>query len=393
MSDLPKTELTQMSLRSKQFKTLQALRGIAALMVVLHHTDMLFGTHHLFFAGYCGVDIFFVLSGFIMTQVHSQDFGNPRRVGEFYLKRILRIFPLYWVILFSLTFVRFVLPLLWGGHASPVIGLLKEAPTTGVLLNLPWNKMAEEPSFSLLEFLQHMILVPYSTVIVPLVWTLSHELWFYFLFSIGILAPRRVFLTLVFLVLAATGVLQVLALAGVVPIADRSMIGFLLSPLNFEFAAGCVIAHLVRMRRIKHENVLFKIGCVLFLLALPFGVLLAENPPQVEMMNRLREVTIFLVPVFLIMLGLVAKESRENIRVPKTLVYLGDASYSIYLIHMPLMLFAVKLMTLLRLEKVLTTDYLALVMAGLLGGAGCLCYAFLERPMLQFCRRHFFRHG
>ena len=99
----------------KKIETLDGLRGFAVLMVVIHHLPPIDGG--IFWkavnaipvylkVGYFGVDIFFVLSGFLITKIlikdkQREDFSFKR----FYLKRALRIFPIYFLTLLAVGFL------------------------------------------------------------------------------------------------------------------------------------------------------------------------------------------------------------------------------------------------------------------------------------------------
>ncbi len=112
--------------RGTQIATLDGLRGIAILLVMLHHftqahppahdafTHVLFG---IFDAGWMGVDLFFVLSGFLITSILLESKNSRRYFASFYSRRILRIFPLYYG---ALCLFFFGLPLV--SPALPVPG-------------------------------------------------------------------------------------------------------------------------------------------------------------------------------------------------------------------------------------------------------------------------------
>lgn len=91
---------------NRKFTILQVYRGIAAILVVLYHFTKLFYRQHngllLFnnffdFGGYIGVDFFFVLSGFIITYNHFHDIGNQTKLPPYFIKRLMRVYPIYWL--------------------------------------------------------------------------------------------------------------------------------------------------------------------------------------------------------------------------------------------------------------------------------------------------------
>jgi peptidoglycan/LPS O-acetylase OafA/YrhL len=104
----------------KYYKELDGVRGIAALMVMFFH----FFQHHgstgpvwsvvqrLSVFGQTGVSLFFVLSGFLITRILLATKSNPNYFSNFYIRRSLRIFPLYY---FFLVLVYFIIPAEFGG--------------------------------------------------------------------------------------------------------------------------------------------------------------------------------------------------------------------------------------------------------------------------------------
>jgi len=92
-----------------QILTLDGLRGVAILLVCFHHQTLLpleggSALDHwfarLFYVGWCGVDLFFVLSGFLITGLLLDARGDPHYFRNFYARRTLRIFPLYYAVVF-----------------------------------------------------------------------------------------------------------------------------------------------------------------------------------------------------------------------------------------------------------------------------------------------------
>ena len=115
---------------------IDACRGIAATAVVLYHTARHFDKNYalpalkgVFQFGHAGVDLFFVLSGFIILFVHFDDIGRPQRIQRYVERRLTRVLPAYWVA------VAITIGLsLAGGHSI-------------ALSDMAWSIMPLPPSF------------------------------------------------------------------------------------------------------------------------------------------------------------------------------------------------------------------------------------------------------
>src|SRR5688572_7720594 len=106
---------------------LDGLRGIAIILVMLHHQtyyrppsgiDALIGS--VLFFGWSGVDLFFVLSGFLITGILLDSRGNERYFSTFYARRTLRIFPLYYLVLLLALVVLPKFPAVHAVVAGPI---------------------------------------------------------------------------------------------------------------------------------------------------------------------------------------------------------------------------------------------------------------------------------
>lgn len=93
------------------YPALDGLRGLAILLVIVYHN---FGFINYFFFGWLGVDLFFVLSGFLITDILLNTAGQPHFLKNFYTRRLLRIFPLYYL---ALLLFMYLIPALT--HAFP----------------------------------------------------------------------------------------------------------------------------------------------------------------------------------------------------------------------------------------------------------------------------------
>lgn len=103
--------------RPSNFKALDGIRGLAILLVMAHHATQLLpkggfiptAITTLLRYGWCGVDLFFTLSGFLITHLLLQTVGAKNYFSGFYVRRILRIFPLYYLVLTTILLVASVI--------------------------------------------------------------------------------------------------------------------------------------------------------------------------------------------------------------------------------------------------------------------------------------------
>jgi peptidoglycan/LPS O-acetylase OafA/YrhL len=157
---------------------LDALRGIAILLVIAHNATLHYGTtsylHPLFDRGWMGVDLFFVLSGFLISGILLDTKESPNYFKNFYARRVLRIWPLYYCLL---AFMFVVLP-----HASASQGVAIFAKSS------PW--------WAYPLFLQNFLLPLSTDAAGPLgvTWSLAIEEQFYLVWPIIVrfLSKRQV---------------------------------------------------------------------------------------------------------------------------------------------------------------------------------------------------------
>ena len=86
---------------------LDGLRGVAILLVFLRHYAILLVPSKVFYAGWVGVDLFFVLSGFLITGILYDGRGLPHYYRNFYIRRALRILPLLYFLLLGAGVLRY----------------------------------------------------------------------------------------------------------------------------------------------------------------------------------------------------------------------------------------------------------------------------------------------
>jgi exopolysaccharide production protein ExoZ len=300
---MPLAPLTDVSapklplVKPKEIKSLQAARGIAVLLVVICHSAAFLGEEpglwqttpiYLWFRGAAlGVQMFFVISGLVIFHAHREDFDRPRKAGAFYWKRFRRIYPLYWICL-SLT--------LWKHRA----------------VTDPYASHQHLPSVILSSYLL-IHLFSYQTIMVQ-AWTLFDEIQFYLVFALCIL-NRRVGL-------AVLGVWLAASFLFLAPASPYWLVVF--SPYHLLFGLGILVALALESEKRIPAGLIFWLGMVVFA-----GALVVAGPFDRGVIVRL----IAGVGAACILLGAALLERRSRLTIPPWLALLGDASYSIYLIH------------------------------------------------------------
>ena len=334
--------------------TLQAGRAIAAIVVVLFHAsvatlpgDLHAGTAgpRIFDIGEVGVEFFFVLSGFIMYLVHRRDFGQPGRAGRFLWKRFVRIYPVYWLVMAVLVCAYAAFPQMGPENAHD-----------------PW-RLAQ--SFLLLPTNGFPVLV--------VAWTLQHEVLFYAVFIAFLMRPRP-----------GAALFAGWSLACAVCIAPglRAFIHpfpwhFLFAPFNLLFGFGMVAAIWAERMHPERAVRVFWIGLALFLAA-PVSITYGLADWNVG----LKTLSVG-AGAMLMVAALAAGERKRGWRVPRALCFLGDASYAVYLVHVPAMKFTAPLLLWLGVPDVLAPLPLLALCAAIGIGAGIAVHVMAERPLLD----------
>ena len=279
---------------------LEAIRGIAALLVVFFHLQDiawrkigLLPLGGMFGAGDRGVDLFFVLSGFIIMWTHAADIGKPDRVAPYLFKRAARIYPSVWIIT---TAALVVYGLQFGGAVKS--GKLEA-----------WNIVA---SFMLLP--QRM------PALVNVTWTLTYEIFFYALFAL-VLYRRRLGLTALLIWQGAVA----LAACGLIG-SPHWLIGYYLRPICLEFGIGIGCAYLVSRSLALLQRPW--VGPALLLVGggAAFGGIAAEGLLHAHVLEPVRLLFYGIAPGLLIV-GLSLVEQRRPLRIPGPLQVLGAISY------------------------------------------------------------------
>jgi len=293
--------------RPDTVKNVQALRGIAALLVVSAHIKFpiqvldpsaanypLVNTGH----GAIGVDLFFIISGYVISLTACKRHHNPL---EFFLARIARVSPLYlmYVLLFLLC-----KEVILDRHNS--------------LLSV-WNGIFYVPIFDWKEYT-----VPPGGA----GWTLSFEMWFYIAFALllHIWTPKKTafFLPIIFF----TGAALMTLYDG-----DWYFPRFMFHPFVLEFAFGCVVFNTQRWVSSRLSWLLLASGIIYMIAFSQHTGFLAFFPTLLSYRLDYAWLRVLLwgFPSALIVAGLVGLERNHGYILPRGLVWAGGFSYSLYL--------------------------------------------------------------
>lgn len=286
-------------MRAARIDAIQYLRGIAALAVVFAHIASM--QHSVApespallpeFNGFWGVDLFFVISGFIIVYITHNVMAGGKEAALFMLKRIVRIVPAYWFFTIAVYF-------------ADTQHWFSEQPNSTNLAMLIKSLLFIKPGFPLLF----------------VGWTLTLEMFFYLCFTLALWrwnAAVRVWPIIVSFVLLALTPLFV----GV----ENRYLKFYTQAILLEFVTGMLIAYFfVEKNQISHRLALgvFLLGC---------GVLLGITYFLEDKTLIAQRALWWGAPAALIVLGAV---NMQKIDSNKLLQGAGAISYSLYLSHMP----------------------------------------------------------
>jgi len=319
--------------------SVQYLRAIAALMVVLTHLSFkleVYSSNFLdyFTIGNYGVDLFFIISGFIMC--HSVADKNITFTG-FMKARVQRIFPLYWI----LTLLALV------------IFIIKPS-----LVNSSGGETSLFSSFTLIP--------TGNKLLINNGWTLSFEFLFYFVFAICLSFSKHYRLF-------SSVILFIMALIGSFFSFTNPQLTFITSPLLLEFIMGIIAYKVIVGGKLKQS-----VSYFFLLVAIVLLILLNHYGPVENPFGR----TLYAgIPMFFLFIGFVSLEGK--LKSKNELFYMiGMSSYSLYLIH-PFVLSGVNVVF-RKVGLVEFSFFYALTMLIASVVVGLLCFYFVEKPISRW---------
>jgi exopolysaccharide production protein ExoZ len=342
---------------SSSLVSIQALRAIAALLVFWVHAriyltfDLKVTAEIPHFYGPFGVDLFFVVSGFVMVYSSERLFGQPGAPTKFFARRLARIVPSYWAA--TAILVWFIVPY---ASTKAVLGSLFFAPH-----------------------------IPSEAPLLFVGWTLIFEMFFYAVFAIALLAKTR------FAVVAWVSVFLISFVAlGPGPTSGpwsppaSSSIAYLADPIIIEFVFGMVIALIYR----AGGRVSIWATVSLIIVAFIWFAATIHSPLFPAAMPLQRPYSAGIAAALIVAgMSLSSISSPKGNRLIRGVVFLGDISYSLYLTHILSFNFLAWIATKLAINPAgqSWTYFGAMLATGLLVAAGT--YLLFERPTTNLLKR------
>jgi exopolysaccharide production protein ExoZ len=344
-------------MRRTEIVGVQYLRGIAALAVVVDHASGTAAFSKYFGEapgwaftgnGARGVDLFFLISGFIITIIALQgaELAPAMKLRDFFGRRFARIVPMMWLAIISYLLLQLVFR-----HGVP----------------------------PLMPYVHAMLLLP-GNILPPHIWTLRQELVFYLIFALAMLTarPARILL-LLWLALPL-----VLIGLGALP-HDRGLlqggIAMIASPNNLEFGAGMLIG-IIWLKRWSYRELAAPID-PLFLLAIGFVAVVAViswGVGHLTAPGRVALCSLLFAPLLFYAVHVRCPEGWPR-RIGEML---GNASYAIYLFHPHAV--SGSLGILARVTPWMPRAALVLTVVLVATGFGVAMHLLVEKPLVRYAR-------
>jgi exopolysaccharide production protein ExoZ len=345
----------------KRIQNIQALRGIAVISVVIIHLIMMeqkYGGAQTILSGtlkfrFFGVDLFFIMSGFLMVTITRGKFRDPVQALRFFYGRISRIYPIYWIFTTLVLIVFLVHP--------------------GWVNNYQGNQV---------NILSSFLLIPESTLpLIIVAWTLVHEMYFYIMFTLIIfLFPEKYLRHTIFIWGSIVLVLNLTA--GPV----NPYIKVISHPLTFEFIAGCFLAYIYHNSDVKiSKKILFPGAAASVIVSLAGYYVYQIVTGEIELPSWWR-LLIFGFPAFVTVFCMIYAE-KDGFKIHNIFYTIGNASYSIYLTHIMTLSAFGRLWSVFASEGIADNFVMLPLTFILVIYAGMMSFKYIERPLLNLSKK------
>jgi peptidoglycan/LPS O-acetylase OafA/YrhL len=294
---------------------LQLLRAVAAMLVLFGHTlgaaSRIGGYQSAKLATGLGVDIFFVISGFIMVFASDRLFTQDGAARQFLGRRVARVVPLYWV---STTAI--VVLILLGSKGWS--GLPSTSYIASSYLFIPNDEFGSVDGIAF--------------PLLSLGWTLNYEMLFYVIFSVFLFLPRNKAVGCTLITMAT------IVLVGAASDPASIILQTWSQPIILEFALGMVLgcAFLQNSRLPRPVSVILLVLAITWIVFDPLQIVALKQTP-----NDFSRLFGWGMPAFMIVASAILTPWSMPAKIEKPALLLGDSSYSLYLTH-PFVLIALE---------------------------------------------------
>ncbi len=345
----------------KKINNIQALRGAAVLLVVFFHMTTIekkYGGSQTLLPeflqfGMFGVDLFFVISGFVMVTVTRGKFQYPAQALTFLYHRVSRIYPLYWF------------------YSLLILALFLLHPS---LVNSSQGNLVNIPASFLLFPQQHLPLLMVG-------WTLVHEVYFYLVFFLLLFLPERFLLTGLAIWTTAVVLLHSRISPGISPALD-----LISHPLTLEFIGGCLLAVICTRRQSRLPARLSLAVALLIFIAAVIGYMFHWQATGLLEPPGWQRILIMGVPALLIVY-LVVQAELKNLVLPGPLCRIGDISYSVYLSHVLTLNLVGRIWATFATDTTADNWLVLPLMLLTVIAVGFISYTRVERPLIVLSRK------
>lgn len=335
--------------------TLECMRGAAAFSVVIAHASSLIGQCNncdpslsrgwIAFSGNPAVELFFVLSGFVMAKAHSHERGIASAIHRFVSSRITRILPSFLII----NFMCFL-------------------------------QIKDQLEYSFYDVIGWFAMSPFSKFdLNPVLWTLKLEIGFYIVsifYFFKRLSGALIIICFIYLIVLAINPMFLNSLSG----SPSRFLLYKFIIFGVDYLLGFCGGVIFRKITNAPYNAMYPVvgGTTIIIARLyldEWG--LSYGPPNARF--------VYAAGYSFILIGLATLESRKEISLNKNLKILGDMSYPLYLIHVPVIVFILS-----HFGAMIVTKFQSYMIFGSLLAVPVVCAAaytyFIDKPILSMIR-------
>lgn len=292
---------------------IQLLRGLSVLLVFLFHTDLNF-----FSNGFLGVDVFFVISGYVITKILKERFFYNRKYffKEFYIRRILRIVPIYFFVVISFSIIFILI-----GPLTDIDYIIKK-----IIFIFTFTSNFYYLNFQK-EYFDNIFQDPLNHT-----WSVAVEMQFYLFFPFLIYFLRKNFkeesIIKILLGIIITGIF-------ITYYFSKNINLTFYSPIfrSWEFLLGSLVYYLHNKKNFDKSSVVIKLNKIYWPFIIVVIVTIFFTKPEQKFYSIL--LTTICASFFLLLRKKISKQKLNNTLV----LYLGNISYSFYLYHLPVLFF------------------------------------------------------